>query len=417
MESIFRPSKNHYDMKKRLFLASVSILLAFACGKDSSPAKNNEKQQNIVTTRDASFSLSTVVFLGSFDADFDYSGCTYGIIYSDTDETLSEGTSTKVLCSEVGKTGYFSITVQDDSDFGKVWYFKAWADTGDEYFEGEIIRAEKPQPKATVRWTHQYAEYIQVSLSLNYSGLSPALVRIYYTDEESKNAGEVEASGNYKKFDLTGSQSAEFTIGDLKPNTTYYCVAAVEVGWTLFLGDLFNSKTAGAPVDLGLSVKWSPDNLGVTSSSDHGDLYAWGETEPKTEFTKDNYTFTGSEIGLSRDPAHRKWGGKWRMPTLAEVEELLTLSWSYTGASGWGTWTVTSHATSKSIKFSYNSTHSGSDHYWTSTLYVPDTPEKEAVYKNNYAHSLAVTNGTHYEQIYERWNGLYIRPVWDDNMQ
>ena len=42
-------------------------------------------------------------------------------------------------------------------------------------------------------------------------------------------------------------------------------------------------------VDLGLSVKWATCNLGATKPSDYGHYYAWGETEPKAEYTWATY--------------------------------------------------------------------------------------------------------------------------------
>ncbi len=42
-------------------------------------------------------------------------------------------------------------------------------------------------------------------------------------------------------------------------------------------------------VNLGLSVKWSIRNIGALLPEEFGDYYAWGETEPKTEYTWSNY--------------------------------------------------------------------------------------------------------------------------------
>ena len=87
-------------------------------------------------------------------------------------------------------------------------------------------------------------------------------------------------------------------------------------------------------VDLGLSVKWATCNVGAVSSRDYGDYFAWGEVEPKSEYTKENYKYydeerykcmnIGSDIsGTKYDVARAKWGGNWRMPTLNESKELI----------------------------------------------------------------------------------------------
>lgn len=75
-------------------------------------------------------------------------------------------------------------------------------------------------------------------------------------------------------------------------------------------------------VDLGLSVYWAKTNVGATKPEDYGDYFAWGETEPKSEYNESNYTFSGSTIEPENDAAHVKWGEDWRMPTYAELQEL-----------------------------------------------------------------------------------------------
>lgn len=86
-------------------------------------------------------------------------------------------------------------------------------------------------------------------------------------------------------------------------------------------------------VDLGLSVLWAGWNMGATQPQDYGGLYAWGETEVKDSYSWKNYLYcNGDESscrdlgdligGTDYDVAHIKWGGKWRMPTIEEWNEL-----------------------------------------------------------------------------------------------
>ncbi len=98
---------------------------------------------------------------------------------------------------------------------------------------------------------------------------------------------------------------------------------------------------AATSVDLGLSVKWATYNIGSTSPTDAGGYFAWGETEPKTSFSKDNYayydntsnTYTsiGTEISNTEyDAARKQWGGTWRMPTREEYDELTSnCTWTW----------------------------------------------------------------------------------------
>lgn len=95
-------------------------------------------------------------------------------------------------------------------------------------------------------------------------------------------------------------------------------------------------------VDMGLSVKWRSCNLGASSVEDNGDLIAWGETEPKSEYNCDNYkwydsSLTGSKITKYNDDDQRtvlepgddaarvRLGSSWRMPTKEEFDELISI--------------------------------------------------------------------------------------------
>lgn len=85
-------------------------------------------------------------------------------------------------------------------------------------------------------------------------------------------------------------------------------------------------------VDLGLSVKWASWNVGASEIGDYGGLYGAGDpTGLKTSTMYSDYYFKDGDCicGTEYDLAHIKWGGKWRMPTFNELEELKNLcSWS-----------------------------------------------------------------------------------------
>lgn len=88
-------------------------------------------------------------------------------------------------------------------------------------------------------------------------------------------------------------------------------------------------------VDLGLSVKWCNMNVNAKSITDYGTYFSWGEVNGKASYAKNAYkhydSATDSPIHIGEDiscgeydVAHIIMGGKWRMPTMAECEELLT---------------------------------------------------------------------------------------------
>lgn len=174
-------------------------------------------------------------------------------------------------------------------------------------------------------------------------------------------------------------------------------------------------------VDLGLSVLWATKNIGANAPSDSGGFFAWGETEPRTSsFNWMGYKFieegtTGSNninkyqwadkkyqaiwynseqefvgdgkrtLDATDDAAQVLWGGTWRMPSKAEVQELIdncTWEWQqdYQG-SGISGWLITSNVegyTSNSIflpaagHYASNTISSDGEgaFIWTAELYV-----------------------------------------------
>lgn len=90
-------------------------------------------------------------------------------------------------------------------------------------------------------------------------------------------------------------------------------------------------------VDLGLSVKWATMNIGAETIDGYGDYFAWGELQPKTVYTLQNYSVDRDpvKLQLSLDAANYYWGGSWRIPTEHEWKELRNgCSWKLTTVNG-----------------------------------------------------------------------------------
>ena len=156
-----------------------------------------------------------------------------------------------------------------------------------------------------------------------------------------------------------GETIGEFTcsLTGLQPGITHY-VRAYATGkkGTAYGEELSFTTETHAYVDLGLSVKWATCNIGASSPEEYGDYFAWGETEPKEVYVWSTYKWcngsqntltkycTNKEYGavdnkitleLEDDVAHVNWGGEWRMPTKAELEELREkCTWTPTKING-----------------------------------------------------------------------------------
>ena len=169
-------------------------------------------------------------------------------------------------------------------------------------------------------------------------------------------------------------------VSGLASSTLYYYKAYLDTGTENLVGNvkLFVTKDFEyVPIDLGLSVKWANANLGAKDPEYYGDFYSWGETEIKEKYSWETYKWcipdfylkltrynTSSSEGTidnittldaADDVAHVKLGGKWRMPTSSEVDELIaTLNnssylWEWKSINGHNGWLVTYLVNNNSI--------------------------------------------------------------------
>jgi endonuclease I len=156
---------------------------------------------------------------------------------------------------------------------------------------------------------------------------------------------------------IVGSQT--IILDGLIPSTTYYVRAYMVTDYGLAYGNQrsFTTNTEHTYVDLGLpsGLLWATCNLGANNPEDYGDYFAWGETQPKDNFSWTNYQYcmgsfntltkycNNPDIGYNGftddlttllpedDAATANWGDEWRMPTEGEWQELYentTVTWT-----------------------------------------------------------------------------------------
>ena len=238
-----------------------------------------------------------------------------------------------------------------------------------------------------------------------------------------------------------GSFDAKTVSLDMDAQYSYVACARLH-GEDLF-GEVktFTTQTREAPegaVELGLSVMWGSCNLGSTVPEDYGHYYAWGETEPKEDYTWETYLLcrgsyntltkycTDGDYGavdnktileLEDDAAHARLGGNWRMPTDEEWTELQRqCTWTWTSINGVSGYKVTSRKpgyTDNWIFLPAAGHRHGEDHfdygsyglYWSSSLSERDSYDAWYVY----FYDSHVTRRSYY--YYDRYLGRSIRPV------
>ena len=164
-------------------------------------------------------------------------------------------------------------------------------------------------------------------------------------------------------------------------------------------------------VNLGLSVKWATCNVGASGPSNYGKYYAWGETSTKSTYTDDNSKTYGKSMddiaGDSRfDAALANWGGTWRLPTKAEMEELVdkcTWTWKGNGYNVTGPNGNSIFLPATGVRGKSSLSDAGSvGYYWSS---IPCESN------NLYTNCLEFSSGSHDVYLTLRFWGHSIRPV------
>ena len=196
--------------------------------------------------------------------------------------------------------------------------------------------------------------------------------------------------------------------------------------------EMANTENGHAYVDLGLSVKWATMNVGASKSEDYGDYFAWGEIAPKEEYSWSTYTYCNgssssltkynynsslgfvdnkTQLELSDDAARANWGGKWRMPTDAELTELREqCTWTWTTENDINGYKVTSRINGKSIFLPAAGNRSGRSlgtvgdgYYWSSSISTEGSPVG--------AYYLYFLSGSVNRYDGSRYYGQSVRPV------
>ncbi len=198
---------------------------------------------------------------------------------------------------------------------------------------------------------------------------------------------------------VTGINYGKVEIVAFHGNKRVSCIINVDCNYT------------ADPVDMGLSVYWSSQNLGAGTPYVNGAFFAWNEISPKYTYSDETYSgFTNNvDRFVTHDAAQTLLPEGWRIPTRQEWEELLT-------QCVWEDFNnyvvITSRINENSIILPKGGFKSGDRigyagyfiQYWTS-----DTFQIDDIYRACYFKSPDGQFEYGSETI-----GRSIRPVWDD---
>lgn len=182
-------------------------------------------------------------------------------------------------------------------------------------------------------------------------------------------------------------------------------------------------------VDLGLSVRWATMNLGASKPSGVGDFYAFSETATKSEYWRENYAYCNNNsnqyifdytnpqtniCGTKYDVATKQLGEGWKLPSLAEANELISkCTWERETVDGIQVYRVTG-PNGNSIILPIVGWKKQRQDYSTSQLHlgIGECPSKGSEY--TYILTAERSGQTYNGAIGQEWKawGYNIRPVY-----
>ena len=190
-------------------------------------------------------------------------------------------------------------------------------------------------------------------------------------------------------------------------------------------------------VDMGLpsGTLWADRNVGADNPDENGAYYAWGETEPKEEYSWATYKYcngTGgtltkycihssngtvdniTELEAEDDAASVNWGNGWQTPSIAQLDELFSeanTTMEYITQNGVRGLKVTSKANGNTLFFPATGRYYGTyidgagniAFYMSRTLFSSSSPLSADKYFDPF--------GSVHNAYIERCYGKSVRPV------
>ena len=285
-------------------------------------------------------------------------------------------------------------------------------------------------------WTKNGASY-PGGASISFTVTETATYMAYFhlkqytitTQVSPPNSGTVTGGGTYNygtNITLTATANAGYTFDRWQDNITTNPRPITVTGNATYTAYFtYNGGGTHEYVDLGLpsGLLWATCNVGATNPEDYGYYFAWGETQPKSDYSWSTYQYgdgstftkyTGSD-GLTTllpedDAATANWGSGWRMPTQAEWQELLNYTthiWTTQNGVTGRLFTATNGNSlflpAAGVRYGTSLGNAGTyGYYWSSSL-TTDNPLN--------AWLLGFNSGSCYMDYDLRIYGFTVRPV------
>ena len=311
--------------------------------------------------------------------------------------------------------------------------------------ESALVDSEYPQTTYQYRWVGLPVRAVYDHIAIDEVLLDASSLRMIPEDSARLTVtidpfNATNPAVSWTSSDETVAKvSPSGEVESLKEGTATITVTALDGGKSASCRVVVSYLDTPDKVDLGLSVKWASFNVGATKPEETGYYYSWGEKKPKEDYPMEFYQWRADErlFSLTKyclDPAHGfngfadykkvldleddaacfSLGGKWRMPTAEEMEELLDKTdctpATLNGVSGcWLTSKVNGNRIFlplSGLRYNNGLESLGTGYCWSSTVYP--------VYDWN-AHCLSFDPYA-YMNYTGREEGLPIRAVYDDSV-
>ena len=347
-----------------------------------------------VTTSSATYvTTSSATIGGNVTSDGGTTVTERGVCYSTSSSTPTTSNSKKTAGSGLGN---FTVNLSNLSA-GTKYYVRAYAinEVGTSYGSTISFTTEEEPSYSKPAVTPSSATNVTTSSAtiggnVTSDGGTTVTERGVCYSTSSSNP----TTSNSKKSSGSGLGNFTVNLSNLSAGTKYYVRAyainevGTSYGSTISFTTEQSSSTSNTEnghqyVDLGLSVKWATCNVGTTKPEGYGDYFAWGETRSKSYYNGSSYSYydNPTTLPLSADAARANWGGKWRMPTIDEFDELRNnCTWKWTTQNGVNGYKVTSNSNGNYIFLpaagyrDLGSLYGAGDYgyYWSSSAYGPN---------------------------------------------
>ena len=189
------------------------------------------------------------------------------------------------------------------------------------------------------------------------------------------------------------------------------------------------SEEKATYIDLGLSVKWGTCNIGAKNPEDFGNFYQWGDIKTKESYDWNTYKYGTDRNNLEKynvkdgkttldsedDAAIANMNEGWRMPTPAEIKELVEkCTWEWTTVNNVNGYKVTGKngnsifLPAAGVMFDKNPYYGGKYGYYLSNT----LREGDEAYIKMYAQGFSFQSDKYQaDDRIARNSGIPVRPV------